>query len=118
MHLPTQCYQGMHLNKYVYMVSTHPHPTDPLCFTSMAMRELLLHYSHQCPAPPPMMSAPPFPEYAHPPPRRWVPIGAVSFAVLCLAMPVVCAAMLFIHRWELRAPRVLQTYGFLYTSYK
>ncbi|KAG2451053.1 hypothetical protein HYH02_004321 [Chlamydomonas schloesseri] len=50
--------------------------------------------------------------------NKWVPIGSVSFAVLCLAMPVVCAVMLFIHRWELRSPRVLQTYGFLYTSYK
>lgn len=48
----------------------------------------------------------------------WVPIGVVATVVLCLAPPVVAAAVLWRHRNRLDEDAVVHAYGFMYTRYR
>ncbi|KAG2446307.1 hypothetical protein HXX76_000895 [Chlamydomonas incerta] len=48
----------------------------------------------------------------------YVPVGVVSFVVLCLAPPVASFAILWRRRRQLTEPQVQLRYGFLYSRYK
>ncbi|GFR52978.1 hypothetical protein Agub_g15667 [Astrephomene gubernaculifera] len=48
----------------------------------------------------------------------WVPIGVVAVVVMCLAMPLTTAMLLYMHRGRWDEPQVAQLYGFLFNSYR